>query len=362
MTGTKEKFTQHHTASHRTANYVFLPFLTRILGPRPALPRSSAPDYLVSLPADEPAFLTREAVEASMDIINKGVMRFICRDCGSTPTTCLDERGRLLNEKRIWEVRDIKLKFSDQSLTLLIHTFNKAYFNTSISTGPLPDCLSHNGDTLLHHVLFRNLHRQQSLSREWLRKFSSNPLNRISHFPFLETLSEKDQDLFIPLTDPGLFVLFPWLPRDFVKLWISWEDTRWSKSREYFSTWNKRQKILFEKLIEYFKDAGRPDALVFLLDYYKYLVRDNLEPEYDRYHGMLEHLKVREQQELGRTWVDSFRAALRLNSIYLEARRKHPADRDPEERMFMAAYQNVEFNQAVESINRNNERVLPRVT
>ncbi len=339
----------------------FLPFCRAVL-------LGGNPSRLVGqLPLRKPTAMTAEVVIALEDMINKAVMGWLIRGIGWRKISIPDEEETF--EARIWDEEiwgDLTLKFTAESIdTLLlawnlladnkpqepVHPNNRRWrkMNPAVRRQWKQDArkraivgdnqqtldqlaglsLSTTGDLLLHHLVFRSLHRRKSVKAElWM----SNPLNVMAFYARGGARTpEQCQSIAALLTGP-LAPLMPWIAAEWPALWRTQPG---AASLDDLRQQHANQAAVFQAWIAACEQTGQEHLLVPLVRAFAHQ-RDRLPTTRAQLETFAARLPMFIRQSAQRQLAEALEPIKSIHRIHQAALRSHPIDREGTEQILLA--------------------------
>ncbi|MDG1484237.1 MAG: hypothetical protein P8R54_31890 [Myxococcota bacterium] len=339
----------------------FLPFCrTILLGGAPS--RSTG-----QLPLRKPSALTAEVVVAMEDMINKAVMGWLIRGIGWRRMSLPDEDETFA--ARIWDEPvwgDLTLRFTAESIDTLLLAWNRlaesappepvhpnnrrwrkmsaierrgwkeaAQESAVVRSAREVDAqlaalsLSAPGDLLLHHLVFRSLHRRQSVKAElWM----NNPLNAMAFYPLGESRTpEQCQSIAALLTGP-LAPLMPWISAEWPALWRALPG---AKNLDAFRRHHDSQAAVFTAWITACTQQASEHLLLPLVRAYSDQ-RGLLPARRSQLTRLTSHLPLNKRQPIQRQWAAALAPIQAIYRCHQDARRSHPIEREGTEQILLS--------------------------
>ena len=337
-------FDAETTENHRIARFGFVPWMARFLGG--GATRQKAPELVVG----DANALTDETVQAIQDISNLACWRFLVRECGWRKLTAISELDSAqYSVRRILDEGVValpNLTFTTATVDLLITIFNATGPAQSIKKIDMPDCLSSNGDLILHHLIFRRLMMEPksfgvSPDHRWLQWYP-NPLNAIldpmgysGDYP----VKVQWQQLFTDQFKPFL----PWIGEHLYqqvqsRMPMLWEEERLRDSLDWLQTVTS----LTGRWLEHVGSMDRPDLQCCVFDLL--IQHSDMAPEMlARFEVMhkREGETIRSRQVHGEQW----NAFVELIDIFATTAQDclavHPVERTAAEQCFLARWEDA---------------------
>ncbi|MFT5685406.1 MAG: hypothetical protein ACI8RZ_006357 [Myxococcota bacterium] len=339
----------------------FLPFCRAVL-------LGGSPSCLVGqLPLRKPAAMTAEVVAALQDMINKAVMGWLIRGIGWRRLPIPD--GEETFKGRIWDEAiwgDLKLTFTAESIdTLLlawnllaedssakpVHPNNRKWrkMNTTArkqwkaearkrvdSTSNQQNeervaglSLTTTGDLLLHHLVFRSLHRRKSvMAGLWM----ANPLNLMAFYTQGGLRSPEECTALSTLLTGPLAPLMPWISAEWPTLW---RDLPGPESLDGLRRQHFNQAMVFSAWIQTCEEAHQQHLLIPLIAAYADQ-RDRLPATRTQLATFTASLPLTIRQPAQRQWADALTPMHTIYRCHQSALRTHPVDRKGTERILLA--------------------------
>jgi hypothetical protein len=348
--------THHDIAVER-----FLPFCRTVL-------LGGSPDHLLGqLPLRQPDALTAEVVAALQDMINKSVMGWLIRGIGWRRLSIPDDEDTMT--VRAWDDEawgGLRLRFTAESVDMLLLAWNLLAQSTAAE--PIHQSsrrwrkmtaaqrlewqkearkqatdassrqhrdrlmalsLSASGDLLLHHLIFRSLHRRRAaMAGLWM----TNPLNLMAFFPLGGLRAPEECAGIRPLLTGPLAPLLPWICAEWPALWAALpgpENLDALRAR-YFN-----QALTFSAWIQACEQTGQEHLLSPLIQGYADQ-HDRLDDDRARLEGLIGGLPLSARQPIRRQWADALEPLHAIHRCHQVALRTHPVERDGPARILLA--------------------------
>ena len=338
----------------------FLPFCRALLlGGSPA--HAHGP-----LPIQRPKALTAEVLAALEDMINKAVMGWLIRGIGWRSLPIPDDED--VSTARIWNQTswgDLRLRFTDTSIDLLLltwnllaetgpqtvkHTNNRRWRQMSpaqrtqwrakarsdaVSAQAQKNqqqlatlSLEASGDQLLHHLIFRAIHRRRPVLAElWMH----NPLNLMAFYPLPGRRSRKQcRELRALLAGP-LAPLLPWITREWPNIWRTLPlpeslvrlTGQWRNQSIVFSAWinaceeSDCAHLLVPLIVAYADQAAQLDATKAHLS------------------ALVATQPLTTRQPAKQEWASALQPLDAITACHQAAMRTHPVEREGAQRILL---------------------------
>lgn len=328
-------FSPDETDWHQLASFTFLPWVGRMLGHGP-LQGESKP-----LPVGTPHALTSESLEGIDQIARRAVWQYLARDCGWVRLTT----PSINRPHRIWEAEAPLITFSDWSLTILLQVFNSTRAQNNFNASLFACGGSTNGDLLIHHLIFRRLVESSPLlgaARNYPFEFwYDNPLNRGFHF--LNCQRRPAREVWAMLEECDLISFLPWILHEWSRAWQRSFRLRWDQDP---SPWHRAHTQICEELIELADSLQRPDLLSALLAFFHQSAQ-RADADLASFEAWSLGRPHAERNERTEPWAHHIAIAECLQSVYQGLTALHPVERLQPQKLLMALYQNLEFDQSV---------------
>lgn len=344
---------------HEVASFLFLPFVVDLFSRRDLRMKRAE-----LLPVGEPKSLTLEVVEAVEDIVVCGTVGFLCRSGGwralsyAQPGKEEPNKNTRLIDETVWLKK--KLKYSKASLETLLITYNavcqaggQPYPGDSNRKKTKKNKLypktktfkfSRNGDILVHHLAFLNIRAAPfKVEDAYWRFLVKNPLTQVAR---LATTEDDAKKVFDRLNSKDMGMMLPWLGFHLSSCWQRELETRWD-SLNRFHRLNTGMSSYFNHLLDFADREERRDVLVCLMHFFKaHFERPGIEDLwFKEFNRLARDLRFADRTDYQRMWASALNAAWRLNHQYGEARSVHPIDREAPDRVFMEAYEALDFEE-----------------
>jgi len=155
----------------------------------------------------------------------------------------------------------------------------------------------------------------------------------------------------------------PWLSGDLARWWVREDEQRFSAGLAHYQRVLKKLSTRFDVVLELAREHGRPDWSLPLLDYFCQTCNKLRRPEdtTEALEYMIESETHQMRQHYRDEWGRLLRTAGSLLQLRRQVRRRHPVDREPSDKMFLAAWKDRNFDgvlEKVEQLRIHLERVL----
>ena len=348
-------FTEEETAWHKTAQFSWVPFVARLLSQGPIRGKSE------ELP-DEVRALNRESIDAVKQILNRAAWRFLARECGWRRRRICVLPDLQLRDARLWNQQTPELRFSHESIKLLISIYNATRNANRIEKADMPGCLALNGDMIIHHLVFRRLYNNRKLAAissdyNWSTWTEKNPLSACTAFAICEKSKYVGLNWFF---ESDLNAFTPWLLNYVADEWLRWEEDRWQGPSSIRSGYQTQQQLC-EKLIEAARQAERQDLLIPILEYYSKIL-DDREEHFHRFESQTQRLSMNERRKIGASWSDFLALTNPLERIRDNALGVHPVERSGPEKLYLSAWEEIDFSVALTAAGELQQKLTPRLS
>ncbi len=345
------------TSLHRTARFGFVPWLARMLDGGPL--RGETPE----LPVGDEKALTDETVAAISDIANRASWRFLARTCGWRRLDAVSPGNPDAHSiRRLWDDRAAlpSLEFSTATPALLLTVFNATRKGGKIGEATLPDCTRHNGDLIIHHLVFRRLcEAPQSLGLDpnflWPAWYA-NPLNALFHVTSYG-FSVTEATRWDAVTAPGIAAYFPWIGLQLIQNTRQKDVLSWTSGKKNIQRLRAMTLLLTDLALEA-ERAGRIDLLGFLLRHFAEVLKAS-EQDFAAFERATNGFTQRERQEMAQPWADYLSFVEPLSRTSRECSEIHPIERTGPQNCFLAQWEAANFTETVECLRDFRQRVRP---
>lgn len=344
---------------HETAAFIFLPFVVDLFSRRDLRMKRAE-----LLPIGDANALTLEVVEALQDIVVCGTLGFLCRKGGwralsyAQPGQDEPKKNTRLIDPELWLKR--KLKYSKVSIETLLIAYNavcqaggQPYPGDSNKKKSKKNKLypksrqfkfNRNGDIFVHHIAFLNIRSAPfKVEEAYWRFLVDNPLTKVARLALTE---EEAPKIFDRLNDKDMGMMLPWLGFHLADCWQRELETRWD-SLARFHRLNTGMSSYFNHLLDFADREERRDLLVTLMHFFKaHFERPGVEDLwFKEFNRLARDLRFADRTDYQKMWASALNAAWRINYQYGEARSVHPIDREAPDRVFMEAYEALNFEE-----------------
>lgn len=343
-------FSPEETEWHQLASFTFLPWVGRMLGHGPLLGESKP------LPVGTPHALTAESVEGINQIARRATWQYLARECGWLRLTVPSSA----HPKRLWEAELPPITFSDWTVTILLQVFNSTRSQNNFNASLLDFGGSTNGDLLIHHLIFRRLVEAPPLlgaARNYPFEFwYDNPLNRGFHF--LNCLNRPAHKVWGRLQEGEMLPFLPWIIQEWTRSWMHSFRLRWDEDPSH---WHRAHTQICTELIEVAESLGRPHLLAGLLSFF-HQAAQQADADRELFEAWVVGRPHSERNERTEPWASHLGIAERLQRIYQEFTQLHPVERQEPQKLLMALYQNLDFDQSVTRLFTLRDAIRPAIS
>ena len=319
------------------------------------------------LPIQQPSALTAEVVAALQDMINKAVMGWLIRGIGWRALPIPDEEDVLTTH--IWDHAswgDRRLRFTDSSVDMLLLTWNllaetcpqttkhasnrrwrqmspaqrtqwraKARSDAVSSQAQKNQkqlaalSLQASGDQLLHHLIFRAIHRRRPVQAElWLH----NPLNLMAFYPLPGLRSRKHCRALRALLTGPLAPLLPWITREWPDIWRTLP--RPESLVRLTGQW-RNQRVVFSAWISACEESDSAHLLVPLIAAYTDQAA-MLENDQAHLSALVAAQPLTTRQPVKQEWAAALQPLDDITACHQAALRTHPVEREGTDHILLA--------------------------
>lgn len=343
------------TEQHRTARFVFVPWLVRLFSEGPLRSDTS------EIPEGDENALTDETVDAIKQICNRAVWQFLAKQCGWKKIDSLHSEDQDSHSfQRLWSNHQ-SLAFSTATPNLLIAMFNATRRSGGFDRITLPNCLKHNGDLLVHHLVFRRL-RDAPLAfghppEQSLDRWFANPLNAM-----YDPLGYRNYDpaltQWIRLCEPDFAAFVPWLGLRQVEKWKQDSAVHRADGLEARLTWLEALTFLVADWGVIAEKCGRIDLAGFVLDLMMHH-QQRSEINLTEFRRETAQLSLRQRQEMTGSWTDFLALTGPLEESAKQCLNAHPVERTGPQKCFLAKWEALDFSATVSRLQELSQNLRP---
>ncbi|MEM7014850.1 MAG: hypothetical protein AAF585_25600 [Verrucomicrobiota bacterium] len=348
-------FTEEEKAWHKTAQFGWAPFVARLLSHGPIRGKSD------ELPNDIRA-LNSESIDALKEIMNRAVWRFLARECGWRQRRICVGSDLQLQDARLWNQPTPELRFTHESIELLLSIYNATRGSNRVEKARIPECLSANGDVILYHLVFRRLYENPVLASistgyHWGGWTERNPLNALSAFPICSDPSNVAWEL---LLESSMRAFAPWLVNYIADEWLRNEQARWQGASAIQSSF-QIQKEMCCQLIEAAGQVNRQDILIPLLEYFQKNLKNRNE-HLNFFESQTKRKSMSERREIGASWSDFLALTDTLEGLQQQALELHPVERSGPEKLYLSMWEELDFSEVLTTAAELQQKLTPRLS
>lgn len=349
-------FTEEETAWHKTAQFGWAPFVARLLSYGPFRGKSE------ELPHDVRA-LNSESIDAVKEIMNRAVWRFLARECGWRQRRICEGPDLQLKDARLWNQQTPELRFTHESIELLLSIYNATRGTNKIEKAKIRGCLEANGDVILHHLIFRRLYYYPKLANisenyRWNQWTKQNPLNAICDFAEIESAEDIKWERIL---EPDLINYSPWIITYSTQCWQRTQLRDWGASHSKLKRGFENLKTILEKYIDSSIQIGRYDLTVPIISAFKQFLK---EPNVDLmcFQDITKRLSMNERRKTGKSWSDFLDLTDKLEMIQQNALDLHPVERGGPEKLYLSAWEELDFSAVLTTAKELQQKLTPRLS
>ena len=315
------------------------------------------------------AQIWRETLPRLEGIMARAALQALIHEGGWRKRACIV--GERVRRRRLWEAEPFKalsLQFGSESIKVLVALFEARRTNKASNKNALRqrlealDLAARPAEDLCMLRLTEGLLRQDETRPLGLVVIDVMSAPRLFYAAQVGGEEPSEPDALTRFFDAWGWTM-PWLAESFARPLIAADGRKLHRKLQDFTRTLQHLTALFDATTTLALKRGRHDwlllALVFFERAYGRVI--NVEQTLAPLQVLTRNARVAERQDVQDLWGGLLRVMKRLNAERQRALRVHPVDREPEEMLYLAAWQERDMDSvadAVEELRVSLERVL----